>query len=85
MFLAIKANFCRICLNLAKKNIKKKKAAGLDLTQLRKLAKQPRYSIKIDGKKVSPEDAKAFTLEDVKAIIENEIPNAFKKKNGKKK
>ena len=39
---------------------------------------------KIDGKKVTSEDAKDLTLEQVKEMIELEIPNAFKKKSKKK-
>ncbi|TXB61590.1 type I DNA topoisomerase [Phaeodactylibacter luteus] len=35
---------------------------------------------KVDGEKVTPEMAKEMTLEDVKKIIEAEIPDAFKKK-----
>jgi DNA topoisomerase I len=38
---------------------------------------------KVDGKKMTDEDAKSFTLEDVKKFIELEIPDAFAK--GKKK
>ncbi len=35
---------------------------------------------KIDGEKVTAEKAKEFTLEQVKAFIEEEIPGAFEKK-----
>jgi DNA topoisomerase-1 len=40
---------------------------------------------KVDGEKVTSEAAKEFTLEQVKAIIEQEIPDAFKKKATRKK
>jgi DNA topoisomerase-1 len=42
---------------------------------------------KEDGKRVSPEEAKEMTLEEVKALIQAEIPDAFKakKKAAKKK
>ena len=40
---------------------------------------------KVDGKRVTPEEAKEYTLDDVKRIIELEIPDAFKKKAPKKK
>lgn len=39
---------------------------------------------KVDGKRVTSEDAQAFTLEQVKEMIELEIPDAFKKKTRKK-
>jgi DNA topoisomerase-1 len=39
---------------------------------------------KVDGEKVTSEKAKEFTIEQVKAFIEAEIPNAFKKKTRKK-
>ena len=39
---------------------------------------------KVDGKRVTSEDAKEFTLEQVKEMIELEIPDAFKKKTRKK-
>lgn len=39
----------------------------------------------IDGEKVTSEKAKEFSLEQVKAFIEEEIPNAFKKKTRAKK
>ncbi|MBT8219569.1 MAG: type I DNA topoisomerase [Bacteroidia bacterium] len=40
---------------------------------------------KVDGEKVTSEKAKEFTLEQVKAFIEAEIPDAFKKKGRAKK
>ena len=40
---------------------------------------------KIDGKKPGPEKLKNFTLEQVKDIIESELPGSFKKKETKKK
>lgn len=40
---------------------------------------------KIDGERVTSEQAKEYTLEQVKAIIEAEIPGAFKKKAAAKK
>lgn len=40
---------------------------------------------KIDGEKVTAEKAKEFTLEQVKAFIEEEIPGAFEKKTRAKK
>ena len=39
---------------------------------------------KVDGKRVSAEDAKSYTLEDVKKLIELELPDAFKSKKKKK-
>lgn len=39
---------------------------------------------KIDGKKPEAEELKEYTLEQVKELIEAEIPNAFKKKTRKK-
>ena len=38
----------------------------------------------LDGKRVTSEDARSFSLEDVKKMIEAEIPDAFKKKAAKK-
>ena len=40
---------------------------------------------KIDGKKPEPEELKNFTLEQVKEIIEAELPGSFKKKTTRKK
>ena len=40
---------------------------------------------KVDGKRVTSEEAKAYTIEQVKEMIEAEIPDAFKKKTRKKK
>ncbi len=40
---------------------------------------------KVDGQRMSPEQAAALTLDEVKAIIEAEVPNAFKKKATKRK
>jgi len=40
---------------------------------------------KDDGKRMTPEEAKELTLEDVKKIIEAEIPDAFGKSKSKKK
>ncbi|MBR9920246.1 MAG: type I DNA topoisomerase [Bacteroidetes bacterium] len=40
---------------------------------------------KEDGQRVTPEEAKEFSLEEVKKMIEAEIPGAFKKKAAKKK
>ena len=40
---------------------------------------------KIDGKKPEPEELKNFTLEQVKEIIEAELPGSFKKKTVKRK
>ncbi len=40
---------------------------------------------KVDGKRVTSEDAKEFTLEEVKKLIELEIPDAFAKKGKKAK
>ena len=37
-----------------------------------------------EGKRITPEEAKEYTLEQVKAIIEEHIPDAFKKKTRKK-
>ena len=39
---------------------------------------------KVDGKRVTSEEAKDFTLEDVKKFIELEVPDAFAKKTKKK-
>jgi DNA topoisomerase I len=40
---------------------------------------------KVDGKRMTAEDAAQITLEEVKKAIEAEAPDAFAKKNGKKK
>ncbi|MEM9990342.1 MAG: hypothetical protein AAF738_01195, partial [Bacteroidota bacterium] len=40
---------------------------------------------KEDGKRMTSDDAAAMTLEEFKAIIEEKVPNAFKKKTTKKK
>ncbi len=40
---------------------------------------------KVDGQRMTAEQAATLTLEEVKAIIEAEIPDAFKKKNSSKK
>ena len=40
---------------------------------------------KVDGKRVTSEEAKDYTLEDVKKLVEAEIPGAFEKKKRKTK
>ena len=40
---------------------------------------------KVDGKRMTPEEAKDLSMEDVKKLIEAQVPNAFPKKKAKKK
>jgi DNA topoisomerase-1 len=46
-------------------------------------AKNKPFSAKNDGRKITPEEAVLLTLEEVKKMIEVEIPNAFAPKAGK--
>ncbi|MCB0617063.1 MAG: DNA topoisomerase I, partial [Phaeodactylibacter sp.] len=39
---------------------------------------------KVDGQRMTSEDAKALSLEDIKKLIEEQVPNAFPKKKSKK-